>query len=187
MDYPDVTGVIQVGMPSDKAQYIHRLGRTARAGKAGGGYLLLADFESGFLQQLNDLPIETRQPSPPATLAALQPRVGQAFAALPPLTLTCAYQAYLGFYNSYLKRLRWDREEVVRRANEFSMKVMGLPSPPALQAKTVGKMGLKGVAGLVIERGDGGGGGGGGGKGKGGGGGGYGGGRGGGGYGGGGW
>ena len=31
MDYPDVTAVIQVGMPSDKAQYIHRLGRTARA------------------------------------------------------------------------------------------------------------------------------------------------------------
>ena len=51
----------------------------------------------------------------------------------------------------------------MRRANEFSIKVMGLPSPPALQAKTVGKMGLKGVPGLVIERGDGGGGGGGGG------------------------
>ena len=187
MDYPDVTGVIQVGMPSDKAQYIHRLGRTARAGKAGGGYLLLADFESGFLQQLNDLPIETRQPSLPATLAALRPRVGQAFAALPPLTLTCAYQAYLGFYNSYLKRLRWDREEVVRRANEFSMKVMGLLRRPHSRRRRSARWASMGVAGLVIERGDGGGGGGGGGKGKGGGGGGYGGGRGGGGYGGGGW
>jgi len=30
MDYPDVTRVIQVGLPSDKAQYVHRLGRTAR-------------------------------------------------------------------------------------------------------------------------------------------------------------
>ena len=37
MDYPDVTAVVQVGLPSDKAQYVHRLGRTARAGKAGGG------------------------------------------------------------------------------------------------------------------------------------------------------
>lgn len=36
----------QVGLPSDKAQYIHRLGRTARAGKAGHGVLLLCDFES---------------------------------------------------------------------------------------------------------------------------------------------
>ena len=33
MDYPDVTSVIQVGQPADKAQYVHRLGRTARAGK----------------------------------------------------------------------------------------------------------------------------------------------------------
>lgn len=35
----------KVGLPSDKAQYIHRLGRTARAGKAGRGILLLCDFE----------------------------------------------------------------------------------------------------------------------------------------------
>ena len=157
-------------MPSDKAQYVHRLGRTARAGKGGGGYLLLADFEAGFLQQLSDLPVEKREPADANHVRALTPKVNAAFGALPTLTLTCAYQAYLGFYNSYLKRLRWDREEVVRRANEFSRDVMNLPSPPALQAKTVGKMGLKGVAGLVIERGDGGGGGGGGGGGKGGGG-----------------
>ena len=46
--------------------------------------------------------------------------------------------------------------------------VLGLASPPPLEAKTVGKMGLKGVPGLTI--GGGGGGHGGGGKGKGGGG-----------------
>jgi len=35
MDYPDVTAVVQVGMPSEKAQYIHRIGRTGRAGSKG--------------------------------------------------------------------------------------------------------------------------------------------------------
>ena len=45
MDYPDVSAVIQVGQPADKAQYIHRLGRTARAGKQGCGVLVLCDFE----------------------------------------------------------------------------------------------------------------------------------------------
>ena len=90
-------------MPSDKAQYIHRLGRTARAGKAGGGYLLLADFEAGFLSSLSDLPIQTRPPLAAETLTAIQPKLGVAFASLPPLTLSCAYQAYLGFYNSHLK------------------------------------------------------------------------------------
>ena len=116
------------------------------------------------------IPLEQRPPIDAASHAALQPAIDAAFGQLPPLTLSCAYQAYLGFYNSYLKRLRWNQEEVVRRANEFSSDVMRMPSPPALQAKTVGKMGLKGVPGLVIERGDGGGGGGGGGKGGGGGG-----------------
>merc|ERR1719231_678690 len=70
MDYPDVTSVVQVGMPSDKAQYIHRLGRTARAGKAGGGHLLLADFEAGFLSGMSDLPLEARQPIAPTAVAA---------------------------------------------------------------------------------------------------------------------
>lgn len=43
-DYPDVTFVLQVGL-TDREQYTHRLGRTARAGKGGAGMLLLMDFE----------------------------------------------------------------------------------------------------------------------------------------------
>jgi ATP-dependent RNA helicase MSS116 len=33
-----------------KEQYIHRLGRTARAGKSGAGLLLLADFEQNCMR-----------------------------------------------------------------------------------------------------------------------------------------
>jgi ATP-dependent RNA helicase MSS116, mitochondrial len=51
--YSCVCVYLQVGLPSDKAQYIHRLGRTARAGKAGEGVLLLCDFERSFLQQVS--------------------------------------------------------------------------------------------------------------------------------------
>jgi len=39
--------VIQIGLPSTREQYIHRLGRTARAGKSGEGLLLLAPHEVG--------------------------------------------------------------------------------------------------------------------------------------------
>ena len=35
VDFPDVTHVIQIGMADSREQYIHRLGRTARAGKKG--------------------------------------------------------------------------------------------------------------------------------------------------------
>ena len=51
----------QVGMPSDKNQYVHRLGRTARAGKTGDGVLLLADFERFFLNSCKDQPIKVRR------------------------------------------------------------------------------------------------------------------------------
>ena len=49
--------VIQVGLPSDKAQYIHRVGRTARAGKRGRGLLLLTQEESWFMRSLGGVPI----------------------------------------------------------------------------------------------------------------------------------
>ncbi|GAU42362.1 hypothetical protein TSUD_350280, partial [Trifolium subterraneum] len=57
VDYPDVSLVVQVGLPADKQQYIHRLGRTGRKGKEGQGILLLAPWEEFFLDSAKDLPI----------------------------------------------------------------------------------------------------------------------------------
>ena len=37
-------------------------------------------------------------------------------------------------------------------ANEYAAQVLACPTPPGLLAKVVGKMGLKGVAGLVIVK-----------------------------------
>jgi ATP-dependent RNA helicase MSS116 len=50
VDYPDVTHVVQVGMATDRETYIHRLGRTGRAGKKGQGLLVLAETEKPFLK-----------------------------------------------------------------------------------------------------------------------------------------
>ncbi|CAG8797126.1 20867_t:CDS:2, partial [Cetraspora pellucida] len=58
VDYPGVTLVVQVGAPSSRDQYIHRLGRTGRAGKEGEGILLLAPFEKGFINCIDNLPIK---------------------------------------------------------------------------------------------------------------------------------
>jgi ATP-dependent RNA helicase MSS116, mitochondrial len=58
IDYPDVTRVIQVGSPASTEQYIHRVGRTGRAGKDGRADLLLLPFEQNFVRyQLSDVPI----------------------------------------------------------------------------------------------------------------------------------
>ncbi|KIS72238.1 uncharacterized protein UMAG_00652 [Mycosarcoma maydis] len=58
VDYPGTTRVIQVGIPSSKDQYIHRIGRTGRAGAQGRSDIVLQNFERGFLYyQLDDLPV----------------------------------------------------------------------------------------------------------------------------------
>ncbi len=41
---------------TDREQYIHRLGRTERAGKSGEGLLLLADYEANALVLWRYLP-----------------------------------------------------------------------------------------------------------------------------------
>lgn len=46
-----------MGLPSDREQYIHRLGRTGRKGKEGQGVLLLAPWEEFFLSTIKDLPL----------------------------------------------------------------------------------------------------------------------------------
>jgi len=42
----------KVGIPSDSNQYVHRLGRTARAGKGGSGLLVLTEAEKGFIREV---------------------------------------------------------------------------------------------------------------------------------------
>ena len=71
---------LQVGLATDKAQYIHRLGRTARAGKSGKGMLLLADFEERFLNSLSELPLAKAAAVPAAALAEAQAQVQQGLA-----------------------------------------------------------------------------------------------------------
>ena len=61
-----------------------------------------------------------------------------------------AWQAWLGFYNSHCSKLKVSKEELVAKSAEYAATI-GLPQIPALQKKTIGKMGLQGVPGLRIE------------------------------------
>lgn len=59
MDFPNVTHVIQIGVPPTRDQYIHRLGRTGRANKSGQGWLVLRkDDISDARKTLPGLPIK---------------------------------------------------------------------------------------------------------------------------------
>lgn len=59
MDFPNVTHVIQFGVPPSREQYIHRLGRTGRANKSGQGWIIIRKDEiSDARRKLPGLPIK---------------------------------------------------------------------------------------------------------------------------------
>ena len=106
MDFPNVTHVIQVGLPRTRPDYIHRIGRTGRADKSGQAWLLLVDglgsLEKVYRSRLGDLPIETANIKPAnvdlTEKGALDTspscsQVKQAMASVPNASKAIAYRA----------------------------------------------------------------------------------------------
>ncbi|XP_041428036.1 DEAD-box helicase 31 L homeolog isoform X3 [Xenopus laevis] len=52
LDLPQVTWIVQYGAPASAAEYIHRVGRTARLGAQGSSLLILIPSEAAYLQTL---------------------------------------------------------------------------------------------------------------------------------------
>lgn len=157
LDYPDVTQVIQIGIPESRDHFIHRLGRTARAGKEGTGILLLFPFESHFLSELNgiDVPRDSEMTDMLQESSKLEvpkwmvdnslriQRGGNKLAASAQL----AYLSFLGYYLGQVKRIHLNKSDIVALSNDFS-KAIGLESVPTLSPKLISKLNLDGVSGV---------------------------------------
>ena len=59
MDFPDIGLVVQIGLTTDKDQYVHRVGRTGRAGKSGRATMIMTPEEMKFVKKNPQFPIET--------------------------------------------------------------------------------------------------------------------------------
>lgn len=149
MDFPNTNLVIQVGLPSNGEQYVHRVGRTARAGNEGRAVVILNEREAYFLRVNKHLPINPYPNTIGQSAAALAPVVQQAFTKVDESSKAKAYQAWLGFHKTFTKQLRVDNEGLVQLANDYAA-TMGCPEPPMMDKKVVGKMGLKGMRGLNV-------------------------------------
>ncbi|KAF2474036.1 DEAD-domain-containing protein [Lindgomyces ingoldianus] len=149
MDFPNVGLVIQLGLPSSTEQYIHRVGRTARAGKDGRAVMVLFENEAFFVNVNKTLPIKPYPAEIISDLTQYNPTIEQGFMGVDEEAKAKAYQAFLGYNKTYLKKLRLDAKGLVQLANQYA-EAMGCPEPPLIEKRTVGKMGLKGVPGLRI-------------------------------------
>ncbi|KAK7318272.1 hypothetical protein RJT34_02971 [Clitoria ternatea] len=148
MNYPDVTLVIQVGIPPDREQYIHRLGRTGREGKEGEGILLISPWEEYFLAEIKDLPLQ-KLPLPDIDPQG-KLKIEHSMAKIDNDIKEAAYHSWLGYYNS-IREIGREKTTIAELANRFSESI-GLQRPPALFRKTAIKMGLKDIPGIRIRR-----------------------------------
>lgn len=161
MDFPGVTDVIQVGLPPDRDQYIHRVGRTGRAGNAGKGWLLLTEDEVAEARtRLPGLPIKPNNTLESAQHVAgdeSQPTAAQFFEEIKgkyPLVSKADFRdLYMASLGQKFSRY-FGGEEIVTELNKWCQGVMGWEQPPAINPKVASNRGLNGIRGVRIGHDD---------------------------------
>lgn len=138
MDFPNVTHVFQIGVPMNGEQYIHRLGRTGRAGKKGVGFTILFPFEASIFnnyRELKRLPIQRFEA--PAAGEKTSKAVYDAIRNVDPKARDQAYAAWLGYYKVYLTKMRWTPEMLVAHANKMALEAFGCEQIPGMDPRYV--------------------------------------------------
>ena len=139
IDFPNVSLVAQVGLPATSDAYVHRVGRTARAGKDGRAVILLTQRESFFLSINRQFKI-TPHPASEKILKDLQSVLDadQVMESIDGHDKQKAYSAYLGFMKGFMNKMKLDAQGLVEMANKFALGGMGCEEVPEMEKKTVG-------------------------------------------------
>ncbi|KIJ17129.1 hypothetical protein PAXINDRAFT_9980 [Paxillus involutus ATCC 200175] len=149
MDFPGVTLVLQVGLPASSEQYIHRLGRTARAGRSGKGTIILTPSESAFLRspEMRPIPIQAHPPLQLPSVPASD---------LDKKLQIQAYGAWLGFNTAFIRMMGVTKQKFVDEANRYAWDVLGWADkhvPPPIARRTAQVIGIGSVKGInVVSR-----------------------------------
>lgn len=160
MDFPNVTHVIQMGLPSNKEQYVHRIGRTARAGKEGEAWLILNPLEAQEARQrLRGLPIKpaedgvleiagldmTREAQVPVKAGELLAMYQKALLKVSPEDKGNVYRALLGTHQ-FVSR----KGDLVKCMNNLAKFGWGMGQPPPIQPGLASKLRIDRIEGVNI-------------------------------------
>ena len=156
MDFPNVTHVIQMGLPPNRDTYIHRIGRTARGDKKGEGYLFITPLEiRESRDRLEKLPLKsddsfqtamvdmTQDAQLPAPVAEILNEVVKATKPVSMREKSAAYLATLGVFNWLPKK-----QQLIDAMNNRSTYAWGLADPPAISPLLASKLGLSRLSGI---------------------------------------
>ncbi|EFW99056.1 dead box RNA helicase [Grosmannia clavigera kw1407] len=160
MDFPNVTHVIQIGVPPDREQYIHRLGRTGRADKGGEGWIIVPRDEMRSARNvLVDLPIKRADGLESATHdlstaeADVPPpelftHVSSAMQRVPAGLLEDTYMSFFGGQS-----IGRNVQTTLDNLNEWVRLGWGWEQPPAIDQNLARKRGLLKLRGLRLADG----------------------------------
>ena len=158
MDFPNVTHIIQVGTPTSRDIYIHRVGRTARGDKDGESWIFLTDLEAQESSyRLKKLPLKldtsletakvdmTQDAQLPENTAKTLTQVVDAAKMVPRGDKENSYVAALGVYG-------WlhDKQSLVDSMNNLAKYCWGMDTPPAVGRGLAQKLGISRLRGLNI-------------------------------------
>eukprot|EP00758_Cryptobia_borreli_P013036 Tbor_TRINITY_DN5800_c0_g2::TRINITY_DN5800_c0_g2_i1::g.6964::m.6964/K13179/DDX18, HAS1; ATP-dependent RNA helicase DDX18/HAS1 len=104
LDIPLVEWIVQYDPPLDPTEYIHRIGRTARAGTVGNAVIFLNEDEAPFVKYLSRFGINMKRLPMPATLPDIQLKLENVLQLDPVVAKSAinAYRAHVGAYQSHI-------------------------------------------------------------------------------------
>lgn len=162
MDFPDVTHVIQVGLPANSDTYVHRIGRTGRGEKSGEGWLLISPLEVREARhRLSDMPLDadrtlqtatvdmTQGAQLPEAVAETLKQIGDASKTVDKGDQARLYLANIGYYS-------WigNKDKLIDALNAQLKYAWGWESPPRVPPMLAQKLGLSRVESINLGRDD---------------------------------
>jgi superfamily II DNA/RNA helicase len=104
LDIPQVDWIVQFDPPLDPTEYIHRVGRTARAGSGGSAVIFLSEEEAAFVKYLGRFRIQVEPLPMPADLPDIQMKLEHVLQIDPVVAKSAvhAYRAHVGAYQTHL-------------------------------------------------------------------------------------
>lgn len=163
MDFPNVSHVIQIGLPRSSEDYTHRLGRTGRAGKSGEGWLLLqqdeqlpyrrmlgrGEFSIKLDDSLQTAQIDMSQSAQlPASVANVLQMVESGVKSTP---MSVKHQAYISMIGALSQGAGRDKQSVVDLLNDLAKNGWGMETPPPISPSLANKLSFNRTRGLNIS------------------------------------
>ena len=130
LDVPNVEWILQLDPPMDPTEYVHRIGRTARAGNVGNALLFLTPQETSFVRYLSKFAIRmTKYPMPP--LPDIQLKLEHVL-QLDPIVAKSAVNAYRAHVGAYLSHILKETFDVQKLDLDALASAFALTSAPAV-------------------------------------------------------